>query len=86
MARAQHGAEQLLSAAGLGDDAISGVSEAILRAAESESEVTPPADLPARRAPVAAAPEAEEAEAAPEQPAAEPGEPDETGDSPQQQQ
>jgi F0F1-type ATP synthase membrane subunit b/b' len=38
MVRAQQGAEQLLSAAGLGDEAVSGVSEAIVRAAQQETE------------------------------------------------
>jgi F0F1-type ATP synthase membrane subunit b/b' len=68
MARAQQGAGQLLGAAGLGDDAISGVSEAIVRAAESDTAVPPPADLP-RQGPVAVPPEPEEPEAAPEEPA-----------------
>ncbi len=82
MARAQQGAEQFLSAAGLGDDAISGVSEAIMRAAQVEMEATPPADLPTRPQAVAAAPEPEAAE--PEA-ADEPAEQDETEDSPKPQ-
>jgi F0F1-type ATP synthase membrane subunit b/b' len=57
MARAQQGAEQYLSAAGLGDDAISGVSEAIIRAATSDVEGARPQELPSRPEPVAAAPE-----------------------------
>jgi hypothetical protein len=59
MVRAQQGAEQLLSAAGLGDEAVSGVSEAIVRAAQSETETAAPVELPERSAPVAAAPEPE---------------------------
>ncbi len=82
MARAQQGAEQFLSAAGLGDDAISGVSEAIMRSAQAEMEVTPPADLPTRPQAVAAAPEPEAAEP---EPADEPAEQDETEDSPKPQ-
>ncbi|HEV2903125.1 MAG TPA: hypothetical protein VGW30_07660 [Gaiellaceae bacterium] len=77
MARAQQGAEQLLSAAGLGDDAISGVSDAILRAAQVEGETTAPAELPERPTPVAAAPEPE----TPPEPAAQ----DEDEDSPKPQ-
>src|SRR5881227_3972271 len=38
LARAQHGAEQLLAAAGMGEEAISGVAEAIMRAAEASVE------------------------------------------------
>ena len=56
MVRAQQGAEQLLSAAGLGDEAISGVSEAIVRAAQVETETAAPAELPERSAPVAVTP------------------------------
>jgi F0F1-type ATP synthase membrane subunit b/b' len=59
MVRAQQGAEQLLSAAGLGDEAVSGVSDAIVRAAQVETETAAPAELPERSAPVAAAPEPE---------------------------
>lgn len=57
MVRAQQGAEQLLSAAGLGDEAISGVSEAIVRAAQADTESEAPAQLPDRPAPVEAASE-----------------------------
>src|SRR5215207_5282834 len=59
MARAQQGAEQYLSAAGLGEPAIAGVSDAIVRAAQVETETAAPAELPERSAPVAAAPEPE---------------------------
>lgn len=59
MTRAQQGAEQYLSAAGLGDEAISGVSEAIIQAANQEMEQTRPQELPPRPEPVAAAPEPE---------------------------
>jgi F0F1-type ATP synthase membrane subunit b/b' len=59
MARAQQGAEQYLSAAGLGDEAISGVSEAIIQAASRQTEEARPQELPTRSAPVAAAPEPE---------------------------
>jgi F0F1-type ATP synthase membrane subunit b/b' len=45
MARAQQGAEQLLSAAGLGDEAMSDVSQAIIKAATQETEGAPPHDL-----------------------------------------
>ena len=45
MARAQQGAEQLLSAAGLGDEALSGVSDAIVKAAQSEAEAAKPQEL-----------------------------------------
>ena len=62
MTRAQQGAEQLLSAAGLGDDVMTGVSDAIVRAAEAELDTPPPVELPPRPTPVAA----------PEQPHAEP--------------
>jgi hypothetical protein len=64
MARAQQGAEQYLSAAGLGDDAISGVSEAIINAARLESEAARPQELPTRPEPVAAVPEPEAEEPA----------------------
>jgi F0F1-type ATP synthase membrane subunit b/b' len=78
MVRAQQGAEQLLSAAGLGDEAISGVSDAILKAAQHETEVAAPAELPERPPPVAAAPEPEETEP-------EPAQQDEPEDSPKPQ-
>jgi hypothetical protein len=79
MVRAQQGAEQLLSAAGLGDEAISGVSDAILRAAQHETEVAAPAELPERPAPVAAAPEPEQTDEP------EPAQQDESEDSPKPQ-
>jgi F0F1-type ATP synthase membrane subunit b/b' len=64
MNRAQHGAEQLLSAAGLGDDAVSGVSDAIVQAAQTDVEAARPQEPPARPEPVETAPEPE-----PEEPA-----------------
>ena len=90
MARAQQGAEQFLAAAGLGEDAISGVSEAIVRAAQHDTEGSAPVNLQARPAPVAAAPEPAEAKTEDEKPAesrpAEPDTPKPTEeDSPQQQ-
>jgi F0F1-type ATP synthase membrane subunit b/b' len=85
MVRAQQGAEQLLSAAGLGDEAISGVSDAILRAAQVETEVAAPAELPERPAPVAAAPESEPEQADEPEAPAEPERQDEPEDSPPQQ-
>jgi F0F1-type ATP synthase membrane subunit b/b' len=85
MVRAQQGAEQLLSAAGLGDEAISGVSDAILKAARHETEATPPAELPERRAPVAAAPEPEPEQSEEPQTPAEPAQQDKPEDSPPQQ-
>ncbi|HEV3478650.1 MAG TPA: hypothetical protein VG144_04295 [Gaiellaceae bacterium] len=62
MTRAQQGAEQLLSAAGLGDDAMSGVSQAIVQAAQTEMEGARPQDVPTRPEPVdtPAEPETEE--------------------------
>ena len=74
MVRAQQGAEQLLSAAGLGDEAVSGVSEAIVRAAQADTASEAPAQLPDRPAPVTAASE-------PETPA-DPAQQDEDEDSP----
>jgi F0F1-type ATP synthase membrane subunit b/b' len=47
IARAQQGAEQLLGSAGLGDEAVSKVGEAITRAAESATESTRPPGIPA---------------------------------------
>jgi hypothetical protein len=47
LARAQHGAEQLLAAAGLGQDAIAQVAGAILHAAQSAAEPTRPQPAPA---------------------------------------
>ena len=83
MVRAQQGAEQLLSAAGLGDAALTGISDAILLAAQAETEVAAPAELPPRPAPVAAAPEPE-ATQEPEEPEA-PAEQGEPEDSPKPQ-
>ena len=69
MTRAQQGAEQYLSAAGLGDEAISGVSEAIIQAAKQEVEDARPHELPIRTDPPASAPEPKgERPATPEQP------------------
>ena len=85
MTRAQQGAEQFLSAAGLGDDAISGVSEAIVRAAQVEMDASSPAELPARPQAVAEAPEPEPAEPAATEPAGEQPEQDETEGSPKPQ-
>lgn len=45
MSRAQQGAEQLLAAAGLGDEALSGVSDAIVQAANQEVEAAPTSGL-----------------------------------------
>ena len=45
MLRAQQGAEQLLAAAGLGDEALSGVSDAIVQAANQEVEAARPQDF-----------------------------------------
>jgi hypothetical protein len=71
MTRAQQGAEQLLSAAGLGDDALSTVSDAIVKAAQTETEGAKPQALQAQPEPLAAASEPKdeapvEPEAAPE--------------------
>ena len=63
IARAQQGAEQLLGSAGLGDEEVSKVGEAILHAAESATEGTRPAGLLA--APIAAEPEPTGDEASP---------------------
>jgi hypothetical protein len=62
MTRAQQGAEQLLSAAGLGDEAVSGVSDAIVQAAHQEVQAARPQELPPRAEPVAEArePQAQE--------------------------
>jgi hypothetical protein len=57
MSRAQQGAEQFLAAAGLGEEALSDVSDAIVKAALTETEGARPQELPARPEPVAAAPE-----------------------------
>jgi hypothetical protein len=45
LSRAQQGAQQLLSAAGLGDDALTQVSDAIVRAAEESAESTRPSGV-----------------------------------------
>jgi len=80
MARAQQGAEQYLAAAGLGEEAISGVSEAIVQAANTEVEGARPQELPTRPGPVAAAPEPQpQATEPPRTP--EPGETDKNGPS-----
>src|SRR5215207_10674378 len=83
MARAQQGAEQYLSAAGLGDDAISGVSEAIISAARLESEAARPQELPTRPEPVAAVPEPRPEETAEPEAVESPeqGDPEENGPS-----
>ncbi|HEX2495652.1 MAG TPA: hypothetical protein VHK46_02345 [Gaiellaceae bacterium] len=75
MVRAQQGAEQLLSAAGLGDEAVSGVSDAIVRAAQAESDTPPPSDLPERPAPTASQPAPQTQSETPAQPADESEEP-----------
>ncbi len=72
MARAQQGAEQFLSAAGLGDEAMAGVSEAIVRAAQVETDAPAPVELPPRPTPVATAPEPDQQEPATEEPASKP--------------
>ena len=51
IARAQQGAEQLLGSAGLGEDAIAQVAEAILHAAEQATEGSRPAAISVRQAP-----------------------------------
>ena len=62
LGRAQHGAEQLLAAAGLGQDAIGRVAGAIVHAAEQAAEPTRPQPPAAALAgPAAAEPEAEPA-------------------------
>src|SRR5438105_9835376 len=45
LSRAQQGAQQLLSAAGLGDEALTQVSDAIVRAAEESAESTRPSGV-----------------------------------------
>jgi hypothetical protein len=79
MTRAQQGAEQLLGAAGLGEDAVSGVSEAIVQAATREAEASRPPELPTRPEPIAAAPEPEAQEPEPDRPSQEQGGDEETG-------
>ena len=78
MVRAQQGAEQLLSAAGLGDEAVSGVSEAIVRAAQQETEGAPPEHS---AGPLAPAPEQATEPEAP----AEPAQQDDTENRPEHQ-
>jgi hypothetical protein len=79
ISRAQEGAEQLLSAAGLGDDAIDRVAQTIVSAAEAATETsrgTPsPADPPKLSEPEPAeeAPATEEPESPPLSPPASPG-------------
>ena len=58
MGRAQEGAEQLLAAAGLGEDVMSRVVDSIVEAAKAVTESSRPAPSPP--APPAAAPDAEE--------------------------
>jgi len=84
MTRAQQGAEQLLSAAGLGDDVMTGVSDAIVRAAEAELDTPPPVELPPRPTPVAA-PEQAHAEPADVEPAKPTPKSKPAEDSPEQQ-
>jgi hypothetical protein len=62
MARAQEGAEQLLAAAGLGDDAMSRVVDSIVEASKSVAEASRPAPSapPAAAEPAAEEPAAEE--------------------------
>jgi hypothetical protein len=79
MTRAQQGAEQLLGAAGLGEDALSGVSDAIVQAATREVEGSRPQELPTRPEPVAAAPESEAQKPEPDRPSQEQGGDEETG-------
>lgn len=78
MSRAQQGAEQLLAAAGLGEEAVSGVSDAIVQAANQEVEAARPKELPTRPEPVAATPEREPEESAPAEAEDEP-EPEKNG-------
>ncbi len=83
MARAQQGAEQLLASAGLGEDQISRVAEAIVRSSEQAGEgARRPGAMPASPSaaisqPLVSGPA--EAEPAPETPAAE-GEPEDDQD------
>ena len=62
LTRAQHGAEQLLGSAGLGDESVSRVADAIVAAAEREAEPARPAGVPPR-AVEAAPPEPPESDA-----------------------
>ena len=83
--RAQEGTEQLLAAAGLGDEAISGVAEQIMEAARAQTEASrgvssPPAapSPPAAAAPPLSPPEpVEEPTVAAEEPASDDGTSDE---------
>jgi F0F1-type ATP synthase membrane subunit b/b' len=72
LARAQQGAEQYLRAAGLGENALAEVSQAIISAAEQSIEASrqqTPVSRPGTQAPLAPAPEPEaETDAEPEQP------------------
>jgi hypothetical protein len=84
MARGQQGAEQLLSAAGLGDEALSSVSDAILQAAKAESEVAAPEELLQRPAPdpIGDEPAPQHQPEFRPKPPGDPGQQDEPGDSP----
>jgi F0F1-type ATP synthase membrane subunit b/b' len=73
MARAQQGAEQLLSAAGMGDERLSGVSDAIMQAANEEVLAARPQEPPPRPEPVASVPDPEPEPAANEEPGPENG-------------
>jgi len=69
LARAQHGAEQLLAAAGLGQDAIAQVARAIVEAAERTAEQSgPPPPAGKLGGPAVAAPPLSQAEPAPPPP------------------
>jgi F0F1-type ATP synthase membrane subunit b/b' len=65
LARAQQGAEQLLAAAGLGDDEIGRVVEAIVQAAEASTDASRAAGAPTRRGPEPEPPAAVRAPSAP---------------------
>ena len=54
LSRAQHGAEQLLAAAGLGEETLAEVSEAIRKAAETETEAARPSGVQVREVDAAA--------------------------------
>jgi hypothetical protein len=80
MARAQKGAEQLLTAAGLGEPAVSQVVQSIMDANESEmarSASPPPTSTVATPAPPVSAPETPAPEPVVEEPAAEEPQPEE---------
>jgi hypothetical protein len=72
MGRAQKGAEQLLAAAGLGEDEIGRVAEIIVRAAQETAEAGRPGGVPARPAAAMAVPQAEDAPSPPAPESAEP--------------